>query len=186
LYVFSVSLHRSGLLKDALRGFSAAIKADSSFSLAFNGRALVHLDLADTNEARKDLMIATNRDTTLANAYYNISHIFFNRELGPPTMIALNLAIQNDSTFSRSYYLRGMAHAQYSHYGAAIADFHRAIELNPDFPADRYFLALAYLRSADYNNAETWFREFLEMSPAGMEDKVKRARDHLRFIAEEK
>lgn len=186
MYVLSVSLHRSGLLQDALKGFTAAIKADSTFSLAFNGRGLVELDLADTAAAQKDFMIATNRDTTLANAFYNLSHIFFNREFGPPALNALNYAITNDSTFSRSYYLRGMLHAQYTRYPGAIADLRRAIELNPNFPEDHYFLALAYLRSDEFDEAEHWFRSFLEMSPAGMEEKVKRARDHLKFIAEQK
>lgn len=186
LYVLSVSLHRSGLLKDAIKGFTAAIKADSNFSLAYNGRGLVELDMADTAEAQKDFMIATSRDSTLANPFYNLSHIFFNKEIGPPAIIALTYAINNDSGFSRSYRLRGMVHAQYSHYDRAIADFQRAIELNPNYPEDHYFLALAYLRMGKFDEAEHWFREFLELSPAGMADKVKRARDHLKFIAEQK
>lgn len=71
--------------------------------------------------------------------------------------------------YARAYYWRGQVQVEKEDYSAALADFSKAIELEPD--ADLYGArGWVYIDSQDYAKAESDFKHAVELSPESDDD----------------
>lgn len=69
-----------------------------------------------------------------AHVYTQIATVYGQRERWPETLDALATAQKIDVNYAPTYYYRGNVYLKTSHFGEAIQQYRRALELQPDYP----------------------------------------------------
>lgn len=174
----------------AVRGYTEAIKADPSDSLAFQGRGLACYHLGRFDEARADLDEAIRLKPGSASARNNRGLTWL--ASGDPAKAEADFteAIRLDPEYAVVRYNRGQARAEAGRIAEALADYDAAIRLDPTFP--KAFRARAALRTrlADRVGARADYEAVLKLSPSDTAARnnlgllLAAAGDHHRAIAE--
>lgn len=164
-------------LTRAIEHFEAAIRADSTYALAYTGMADVYSTLrargfrsmAETIEKeRAATQKAIELEPDLSEAHTSLAQLLFNQEWdweGAEREFQRAIEIDPRNTNARhwySHYLTAMGRT-----GESLEQSQRAIEISPFDDILRQHLGWHYLYARDYRRALEEQLEALEMNPAG-------------------
>ena len=125
------------------------VQLDPEFTIAYYNRAEAWLRLKEWEKARADLMIAKDKKFDIIAAfcydYENVADFEEENRIQLPTDIAALLTPNSSETSDPEVYIaRGIDHGKKGRYDLAIADFRRAIVLNPEVVSAYYNRGVAY------------------------------------------
>ena len=129
----------------AVQDFTEAIRLKPTFPEAYFERGRAHLASRYYDRALADLQEAAKRDPKLAQAAKPlISKAYRGRaddkliaENFAGTIRDLNESLKMEPKLAATYHVRGVAYAKLGKWSAALADYQRAIQLNPDLETHR-------------------------------------------------
>ena len=129
----------------AVQDFTEAIRQKPNFPEAYFERGRAHLASRYYDRALADLQEAAKRDPKLAQAAKPlISKAYRGRaddkliaENFAGTIRDLNESLKLEPKLAATYHVRGVAYAKLGKWSAALADYQRAIQLNPDLETHR-------------------------------------------------
>ena len=103
-------------------------------------------------EALESLKTSLRLNASNASLWNNCGCVLVN--LGRPgeAIPCFDNALARDPGFVQCLINRGSAHASLKHYAAAVADFERALQLDPEFPYAAGNIALYRMQSSDWRH----------------------------------
>ena len=128
-----VSLMALGRMEDAIADFSAALTLDNDYALALYNRGTAYLNLDEYDNAIADYTVVLEINPREVDARYNRGLTYYYVEQYDEALADLGRALeQGYSEPDHIYNVRGLVY----YYGrdnaeVAIAEFNRAIEINP-------------------------------------------------------
>ena len=160
--------------------FTAGIELNPDNHYLYNDRGLSYLEKGDKDEAISDLSKAIELKPDLAEAYYNRGLVYLKkgRSAGylPNAISDFTKAIELKSDYVvEAYYNRGLTYNSHYNRGSnydksdttdyhtkAVADFDKALALDPTFVLAYVGKGNAAYRNAEYDEAIKWFDKALE------------------------
>ena len=137
----------------AIRDYNKSIELKPAFALAYYRRATVHRACNRLDDAVRDFDQAIELQPDFADAYWERGRVRFHRQQLREAFSDLDYAITLKPV-PVGYHYRAMIRHVLKQYDAALADYDRAIELNPKF-ADAYW-SKAETLLVQGNYAEGW------------------------------
>lgn len=152
----------------ALRFFSEAVKADSTFAEAYNNRGIAWFGNYDFERAVKDYNTAISiyEDSSVyVDAYYNKANALYELKRFQEVVNVLDTVLQFYSDSSYVYLNRGTAFQQLNQLDLAIQDFEKAIELDPNNIDAEVNLGTTFYLQGDTTKAIAKLQSLLEVAP---------------------
>ncbi len=151
---------------DAARAFTDAIRADRNFALAYYGLALSTPNPATRNEALRKAVGLANAGKASDNEQHMIKAI----EAGANSRAGaalehLRTLVRDLPNDERGHTLLGSLYLALQDYGSAIAEYRKAIAINPDLPPPYTQLALALRMEGKFDEAEQPAKKYIELIP---------------------
>ncbi len=191
-----IALRRNGDLARAIADQSTAIEINPAFASAYNSRGFVYRQQRDYDRALRDYNKAIELDPGYALAYLNraftqdikddpnraiadlkqaiklggreFDYVFFSLEPTEHNHVAtlLTKAIERDARDAVAYYIRGLTSAAIDEQERAIADYNKAIELDPVY-IDAYVARGRAYSSERYDDARALadYSKAIELDP---------------------
>lgn len=154
---YAGKLAQTGKYNDAISYLSVAIELDPEDSFSYSARGGIYLvRLNNYQEAFKDLNRAIELNPNERKAYYLRALIFYqlgNHEKSIRDCDQYLLFDSNGSFKANAYFLRGHSNFILKNEGQAIADFTKAIELNPVCDLCYYMRGLSSMKVGDQNES---------------------------------
>jgi protein O-mannosyl-transferase len=123
---------------NAMKCYDTSIKCNSSFTLAYNGRANLKKDNGDLKGAIADYNKAISLDPKYVSAYYNRGIAYAASDKLQEAIKDYDQSIKLGNNSSSVYYNRGNAKRRAKDGQGAIEDYNQAIKLSPDYPLAFY------------------------------------------------
>lgn len=138
----------------AIADYTQAIQVAPQYSEAYQGRGIAYTRVGNYEQAITDFTRALDLEPEFANAY------FFRAEF-PEYLRHLSVREQFEHD---SYYFRGYAYLNLQKFESAIADFTKAISINPEDGTSYPFRGLAYRFSGKLEQALTDYSRAIELN----------------------
>lgn len=133
LYLSADAKARQGRPKEAIEGFTQALRIKKDFVLALNARGVVRVLSNEWDEALIDFIQATQCDPKLADAHTNLGTYWVIREVPDGAIEAFNKAIALNPDFAIAYNGIGCAYFGKGQFESAIHNFSTTSQLGPIF-----------------------------------------------------
>lgn len=163
----------------AIACFDEVIERQPRLAPAWHNRGLARLARQDHDGALADFTQALRLDPSDADSAAGRARIHFRRQHYPQAITDFTEAIRLRS-HAGLYLERGQAHAALNDWERAIADFDRAIELEPDLAEAYHRRGLAYAARQDLDRARADLDEAVRRAPNQAEAWLDRGRLHYR------
>ena len=167
----------------AIEAFSAAIRIDSSYALAWAGLAEAYVQAygrgfvfsgAARDSAVRLAIAAADRALLLEprSAAAWVARGQVSRRVDPtdlvPAISALRRAVALDSTSARAWFTLGTALADSGDLSAALGAWRRSIAADPSNPESLAFLALGHYWRRQYDSAAVWADSAVATDPTNL------------------
>jgi tetratricopeptide (TPR) repeat protein len=146
---------RLGRYREAIRSYSAALEKDGSLDAAREGLGFLCYVTGDLGKARTVVESGLSHPTADFYLSYLDALVLYrlSAQLRAKAGEAIDRAIRANPKFAPSYFLRGKMAMEDNHVTAALADFERAVELDPRYPMPYYKMAQIYARQGRADEA---------------------------------
>lgn len=179
---------KAGDVAKAKQHWEQAIDADSKISAARNNLAwLIMLEMRKTNdrstwkkleaEAAKHLSssLAVNGDLVETYVLYGLLYLEgseSNRNRLDLANLLLDEGAKRNDAFAPLYNAKGLLQLKWNNLGEALANFQKAVALDPRFVEARLNVGNITLGFRKYDEAEEQFRQVLELQPNNYEAQI--------------
>ncbi|MFH1227874.1 MAG: tetratricopeptide repeat protein [Planctomycetota bacterium] len=177
-----VEKYRKGDLDGAITDYTRAIEIDPKFAEAYYGRGLANGNLGNYKDTIEDCTKAIELNPKYAEAYGDRGSAYANNNDFDQAIANFNKAIELNPKYATAYYNRGLVYqnidraitfltklgSAYDDKGdldQAIADYTKAIELNPNYANAYHNRGIAYASKEDYQKAITDGEMWLTLTP---------------------
>ena len=150
----------TGVIED----LNKAIELEPKYADAYLNRASWYFNENNVAAAEKDLNTAVGLVENKAQINYLVAQIYA-RAQNVEKVIAHTTASINANASAAAYVLRANAYASQKQFAQSIADFTKAIELNPQVPAIYMERGVAYANSGDFANAMADLDKTIKLAP---------------------
>jgi len=165
---------------DAIAAFTAAAKADSTYSLAWSGLARTYVQayarrfqvqelswdsvvqLAVVSASAALAADSTSADAWLAQAM--VSRLIDPTDVGPSTRAARK-ALLLDSTLAPAWHTLAVDLAESGDFGNALESWRRSVAVTPTYTEGLAFLGLAHYWRRQYDSAMVWADSAIALDP---------------------
>ncbi|MEZ4654892.1 MAG: tetratricopeptide repeat protein, partial [Candidatus Eisenbacteria bacterium] len=137
---------------------------DSLAGLVFRGALLTTTER--TEEARRFLQRALDRDPTNATAHFWMGKLFFARGRHEEAADAFRRAADIDPSFHLAWHMAGVAESQAGRYPQALEMYHQALEVYPESALTYCDLGSTLFRELRYAEAEDAFSMAIQLDPS--------------------
>lgn len=129
---------RLGEYQKAIDEYTAAIGVDPTYASAYFDRGFAYLALGQSDAAVENCEEAVRLQPKRAWFQLGLGHVWLLRNNAPRAIRCYDATIRLDSRFAAVAWLnRGIAHAKWDEFEAAIKDFNEALRIDADY-ADAY------------------------------------------------
>jgi tetratricopeptide (TPR) repeat protein len=176
LPLLGLSEFRLGRYRDAIRSYDAALEKDGSVDAAREGLGFLCYVTGDLEKARAVVEAGLNHPT--ADFYLSYLDALVLYRLSPQLRAkageAIDSAIRANPNFAPSYFLRGKIAMEDNRVTAALADFERAVEIDPRFPLPYFKMAQIYARQGRAGEANSARAKFSALGSRREEELLTR------------
>jgi tetratricopeptide (TPR) repeat protein len=152
--------------RQAIQEFSAAIRLNPKYAVAYSVRGYLYNQLKDFEQAINDYTSAIILDPDLVGAYNNRGVLKSNRNDLLAALSDYNQAILIDPKFASAFNNRGLLKSEkLNDLTGALADFNRAIELNPEEPSAYNNRGSLKSKSNDLSGALSDYNQAINLYP---------------------
>lgn len=116
----------------AIQSYTKAIELDANYKKAYAERGILYNNQGKKELALNDFTTALNIDPNYDYARRNRAAIYMEEAMFDKAVKDYDILIEQDPQFSFYYDLRGVANYKIGKKEAALADFNKALEINPD------------------------------------------------------
>jgi tetratricopeptide (TPR) repeat protein len=165
LSLLGLAQFRLGRYHDAIGSYSAALAKDPSVDASREGLGFLYFVTGDLEKARATIEGGLKKP----KVDYYLEHLEAmvlyraSPRLRSQALEAVNRALQANTTFAPSHFLRGKIRMEQNDLPGALADFERAVILDPKYPLPYYKMAQIYARQGRAQEAEIARRKFSEL-----------------------
>jgi tetratricopeptide (TPR) repeat protein len=131
LYQRGVEQAQKKDIPGAMGYFRQAIKADPSFSPAYNGLGMGLFVQKKYKEAEENLKKAVQLDPRLTKAHYNLGNLYADRNRNSEAVAEFRKAAELDPKFASTFRAWGMVLVEMKRYDEAIEKLRMAAKLDP-------------------------------------------------------
>ncbi len=128
-----VSFAQTGNFAEAFDDFSAVIQINPKYAKAYANRATLYVQAKDLQSAIADYEQAILTDSEFASAYVGLGRVCHMLGRLDDAVEHLSAAIELEPTSANIICSRGDLQADRGHYGEALADYARTLELDHEF-----------------------------------------------------
>jgi protein O-mannosyl-transferase len=139
-------------IRNSLRCYNIAIECNPSFTLAYNGRGNVKVDIGDFQGALDDYNTAIRLDPKYAIAYYNRGIAYSNLNRLQEAIQDYNRSIALGNASADVYFNRANAKRQ-NKEESFLNDYDRAIEIDPLHSTSYFNRGMTRAKLGDYQKA---------------------------------
>lgn len=157
--------------KGALKSFSAAINADSSFYVAYTNRAKVRYNLKDYLGAMRDLNQAVTLRPNGYDVYIARANMFSKLKKYTEAYDDYSKALELNPNMIEIVYQRALVAKRLGDYEHAIRDIDAALRIDP--VNDTLFALRAFLRTGAYNPGTQKGKELLQEAIVDLNSAIK-------------
>ncbi len=154
--------------KEAIADYDLAIDMNPKGRSAFENRGGAYYEIGDFQRALSDANTAINLDSSRCHVYFLRGRVNFAIGERGKAIEDLSKAISlcsEDSLVWSMLNWRGFVYANMGDYAKAIADYNKALNLNPDSVDVYYNRGLAYNKTGKYDLAIKDFSRVLDIDP---------------------
>lgn len=148
----------------AIVDLNKAIEIEPRYAEAYLTRATLYFGENNAAAAEQDLNQAVNIVENKAQINYLVAQVYA-RSTNVDKVIAHATTSINTTPSVAAYVLRANAYASQKQFPQAIADFDKAIEMNPKAPAIYMERGVAYANSGDFNKAIMDMDQAIKLAP---------------------
>jgi len=152
-----------GNYDSAVKDYNLAIEADTSYSIAYNNRALCNFEMNNLQNAFQDVNTAIDLNPKMHEAYNNRGWFKLNSDDVVGALHDFEQAYQLNSQFFNAVMNLAWAHFLLNSYEGAAHYYKEAYDLNPKNVQVVYYLALSEYHCGRINNACYYFQIASEM-----------------------
>jgi tetratricopeptide (TPR) repeat protein len=176
LSLLGLAQFRLGRYHDAIGSYSAALAKDPAVDASREGLGFLYFVTGELEKARATIEGGLKK----AKADYYLEHleamVLYRTSPGlrSQALDAVNRALEVNARFAPSHFLRGKIRMEQNDLPGALADFERAVVLDPKYPLPYYKMAQIYARQGRAQEAEIARRKFSELGNLREEDVLAR------------
>ena len=156
LPLMGLAQFRLGRYHDAISSYTAALERDASMDASREGLGFLYYVTGDLEKARA--VIEEGLKNPKADFYLAHLEAMVLYRLSPQLRAkareAVDRALEANSRFAPSYFLLGKIRMDQNDFPGALADFERAVEVDPKYPLPYYKMAQIYARQGRTSEAE--------------------------------
>lgn len=152
-----------GNYDSAVKDYNLAIEADTSYSIAYNNRALCHFEMNNLENAFQDVNMAIDLNGEMHEAYNNRGWFKLNSNDVVGALHDFEQSYQLNSQFFNAVMNLAWAHFILESYEGAAHYYKEAYDLNPKNVQVVYYLALSEYHCGRINKACYYFQIASEM-----------------------
>ena len=148
LSLLGLAQFRLGRYREAITSYTAALEKDPGVDASREGLGFLYYVTGNLEKARSIIEAGLKNpkaDHYLAHLEAMVLYRASPR-LRPQALDAVNRALQANAKFAPSYFLRGKIRMDQNDLSGALADFKRAVALDPKYPLPYYKMAQIYVR----------------------------------------
>jgi tetratricopeptide (TPR) repeat protein len=172
LSLLGLAQFRLGRYHDAIGSYTAALAKDPGVDASREGLGFLYFVTGDLEKARATIEGGLKKpkvdyylEHLEAMVLYRVSP-----RLRSQALEAVNRALQANAKFAPSHFLRGKIRMEQNDLSGALADFERAVTLDPKYPLPYYKMAQIYARQGRAQEAEIARRKFSELGNSREEE----------------
>ena len=158
-YLQGIALESTGKLEKAIQAYSKCLELDPNFAEALNNRAVVHGTLNQLDLAIQDLKKAVEISPSDPFAWTNLGLAVHESGKFQDAIQHYNQAAGLESSDPEVFFQRGNSYLALKDHPLAIADFNRAIALDPQFSQALLNKAIALYRIGETDSARQTLAE---------------------------
>jgi tetratricopeptide (TPR) repeat protein len=165
LSLLGLAQFRLGRYHDAIASYTAALAKDPGVDASREGLGFLYFVTGELEKARATIEEGLKKP----QVDYYLEHLEAmvlyraSPQLRSQALEAVNRALQANAKFAPSHFLRGKIRMEQNDLPGALADFERAVILDPKYPLPYYKMAQIYARQGRAHEAEIARRKFSEL-----------------------
>jgi len=176
LSTVALAQFRLGRYGDAVRSYRTALEQAPGQDAAREGLGFLYYMTGDLQSARS--VVEEGLKNPGADFYLAYLDALILYRLSPQTRVqaaaAVERAIRANPRFAPEYFLRGKVLMEQNNSAAALADFERAVEIDPKYPLPYYKMAQIYSREGRTREAEDARKKFSGLGSLREEEMLAR------------
>jgi tetratricopeptide (TPR) repeat protein len=165
LPLLGLAQFRLGRYQDAIRSYTAALDKDAALDASRAGLGFLYYITGDLEKARA--VVEQGLRNPQADFYLPHLEALILYRLSPQlrslAAAAIERSIQSNPRFAPSYFLRGKIRMEQNDSTGSLADFERAVELDPKYSLPYYKMSQIYAWQGRAREAEAARRKFSEL-----------------------
>lgn len=151
----------------AIEAYSAVLRIQTYYGLAYYLRAYAQQQVGNISAALADYEQVLTLHPTFAEGYFMRGNLHFDEENYRQAIEDYTQAIHFEADLA-SYMNRGSAYHKLGDFGDALADYHRAVQLNPQHEDAYLKRGILYKDIKNYRAALADFNKVLELNPQSL------------------
>jgi tetratricopeptide (TPR) repeat protein len=163
-YNRGLARHQAGDMPGAIAAYTRAIELDQKYEDAYNNRGVAYMTQKDYAAALADFTRSIELAPSDA-AYNNRGSILFSQQKTEEAIAAFTEGIKLKAS-AEGYANRGIAYQQTNRETLALADYERAVELNPKFGRAYVLRGLILLKQGQSAAAQKDFDKGFQLDPS--------------------
>jgi tetratricopeptide (TPR) repeat protein len=167
-YAFSRGLASGarGDYENAITAYTAAIKFDPKYPIAYNNRGVAYFKSGDNDHAIADYTDAIRLNPKVASAWANRARAYREKGDNDRAIADYTKALSLDAKFTVAWNNRGLAYAAKGENDRAIADYTKTIKLDPKLANAYENRGRAYHAKGDEDGANRDFEQAIRLDPS--------------------
>ncbi len=167
---------RLGRYHDAIGSYAAALSKDPGVDASREGLGFLYFVTGDLEKARATIEGGLGKPKVDYYLEHLEAMVLYRASPGlrSQPLEAVNRALQANAKFAPSHFLRGKIRMDLNDLRGALADFERAVVLDPKYPLPYYKMAQIYTRQGRTREAEAARRKFFELGNSREEEVLAR------------
>lgn len=164
--------------EDAISFYLQAMTREPKSHIAYNGIGEVYRDNKKDMEKAKEWYgkaLAINSNERKAN--FGMGYCLNTQEKYAEAIPYLQKAIDNEKTYIAAYVELGYSQYKSNNYTAAIANFNKALELNPANENARYYATLLYIAQKNKTRAQKMVDELKDLNSKYVDELQKKVNE---------
>lgn len=176
LSLLGMAQFRLGRYRDAIGSYAAALAKDPGVDASREGLGFLYFVTGDLEKARATIEGGLKKP----KVDYYLEHLEAmvlyraSPRLRSKALEAVDRALQANAQFAPSHFLRGKIRMEQNDLPGALADFERAVALDPKYPLPYYKMAQIYARQGRAQEAKIARRKFSELGDLREEEVLAR------------
>ena len=160
------ALMNQQLLQKAADRFAQAYAADSTLALAKINEGLADIYLQKLPEAKAALAIAVTKAPNDPHTWYALGLLYRGENDPHKALDAFNKVLAIDPNDADSHYLAASIDLELNDYPSAVAEYQKALEINPLHASAEFGLARGLQREGKADEAKAAFAKFQHITSA--------------------